>query len=286
MRYSVGILYSASMFLQKIEEKKVLASEFKDALRKFGLIDSATILEICQTCNWIKISEDGYCGLTDRGRVIIESDEPELVLRKQLKDIIEILQPSWVYKMKSGRTEVKNFLKDEVNQIFKEAGLYKPWNDELIEWWDQLSLSSFSAKSYERLKIGRDAESKTVAYEQIRTKIEPEWISLESNNAGYDIVSRISDTNDDQLLIEVKGTKQLLKEAYFYLTRYEWDTGKSKKNYMFYLWVLREPLLLLPVQYSDVSMHVPLDQEKGRWQNVMIPYRFFQSCKQYIKNVI
>lgn len=282
MNCSVGILYSARMFLENIRNKPILAGEFRDAFRTYGLSDTRVVLDICQLCNWIRIVEDGYCWITDRGVLIVDERLPELCLRRQLKDIIEVDQPSWIHKMRSGRSELREFLPDGIRQVFHEAGLFNPWNDDLISWWDDLSMTAFSAKSIENLKVGREAEGRTIWYERNRTKADPTWLSLESNHVGYDVLSRISDTDSGKLLIEVKGTKQKLKEASFYLTRHEWEIAKQEMNYVVYLWVLRDPMMLLPVAFVDICRHVPVDQGDGNWINVRIPFKSFQGNKIHV----
>ena len=284
MNYSVGILYSTSEFLNEIADKPIMAKEFKETIVKYGVVHTDAILDISQKCNWIEIDKHGYCHLSGKGRVIVDENNPKIKLRIQLRDIIHHDQPTWIHKMKSGRKEIKDYLSQDIGQVFNEAGLFDKWNEKLIEWWDKLALSAHAADSSYKYIIGRTAEANTVTYEAKRTKQNPEWLSLESNNIGYDILSKISDKNDEKLRIEVKGTKQSLREASFYLTRFEWEIGKATKQYVFYLWVLKKPIFLIPVPFSEVEKHVPIDQLSGKWKTVKIPYKPFRRSKIAIKD--
>lgn len=282
MNYSVGVLYSCQVFLEKIRERSVSAIEFSATFRRLALTDTASILDLCQRCDWISVSEDGYCEITTRGQDVLQQENDELSLRRQIRDIIDSFKPSWAQQLRYGRTEVKAFLPAEIKQIFDEAGLFRQWDEDLVSWWDELSIAAYSARSIENLRVGREAESRTIAYEKERTKSEPRWISIESNRAGYDVLSSISALDAEQLVIEVKGTKQKLKEAFFYLSRHEWETGQQSRNYLFHLWVLRDPLILIPVPFSDVDKYTPLDRLDGSWREVKIPFRSFQSMKKHI----
>jgi len=283
MNYSVGILYSTGEFLQDINHKPISMIEFKSAFEKYGVANTESILEISQKCNWIEIDDVGMCHLSVKGLIIVNESNIQIKLRAQLKDVIEYYQPAWIHRMKNGRTEIKDYLPTDVRQIFKEAGLFEPWDDELIRWWDILTHTAYSIDSAQKLKIGRTAESNTIKFEQERTHEKPSWVSLESNNLGYDVLSRVSNQNKDAKRIEVKGTKLSLKEAHFYLTRHEWEIGNVTSEYYLYLWVLRKPLYVIPVPFNDVAKHAPKDQLRGKWTHVKIPFKPFRKLKVAIK---
>ena len=133
--------------------------------------------------------------------------------------------------------------------------------------------------------IGRKAEKFTVEYESSRTGIASMWQSLESNFSGYDMLSRVSNADETPLKIEVKGSTLGIKQAYFTITRNEWNTAKTSIHYCLHLWSLSaNPTNLIVVNRDEIQSHLPENNGEGNWETVRIPFNSFsKSPKVTIK---
>ena len=245
--------------------------EFCASFKTFAVASASDVLELAQRCNWVALSVDGKMVVTNRGKVIIGAQSQEASLRVQMKHAIEVFQPAWAQRMRNGREEVRNYLPSEVRQCFDEAELMNEWNEEMIEWWDNLAQAARAKKNDELLLIGRKAERLSWERELTRTKSKPRWQSLESNFSGFDILSKVDETNASPLRIEVKGSTLRRKEAHFYVTRNEWKVAVTNGSYRFHLWLLaHNPPMLIEKDHTEILPHIPMDQGGGQWQNVQI----------------
>lgn len=274
MSFSVGILYSAQEFATFIRDTPVTPDQFKHLFKKFSLARPEDILSVATRCNWVDVQLDGICRITPKGKRLLEGSA-EKILRTQLHDVIDAEQPSWSGKIPHGRQEAMRFLPDEVTQCFREAGLLKTWNDEIIDWWDQLAMASRNRKVSNNLVTGRTAERLSIKFEVERIGLRPHWQSLESNFSGYDLLSRVEMANDTHRMIEVKGSTLKKKEAFCFITRNEWETAKTAPDYHFHLWCIREQPLLIDVSREMMSAHIPADIGEGAWETVKIFFRSF-----------
>lgn len=276
MSFSVGVLYSAQEFTAYVAENEIDIEEFKGAFKKFSLAKPEDILYVTTKCNWIDFHPDGICRITKQGKELLGQETPEQVLRLQICDLIHADEPPWAAKIPHGRQEAQKALPDEVTQCFKEAGLLKSWDDDVIQWWDRLAIATRSHKSSELLITGRAAERLTVEYETSRTGVQPRWQSIESNFSGYDVLSRVSKTDDTHRKIEVKGTTLSRKEAYFTVSYNEWRTAEKSEDYRFHLWCLKgiKPELF-DVSTEDVEKHIPENRGDGKWETARIFFKCF-----------
>lgn len=81
--------------------------------------------------------------------------------------------------------------------------------------------------------------------------MEPKWIAIESSSDGYDVLSRMSASDNRRMTIEVKASEQDTEFASFHLTRNEWETAIGSVAHRFHLWALaraREELAVLTVE--------------------------------------
>jgi hypothetical protein len=273
--HSVGLLYSAQEFLNFVADNRVIGETFESLRSRFGLAKPKDIYSISMRCNWFQLDDDGACILTYRGREIHEKESEEIKLRLQLQDLIDVFQPSWAIKLRDGRKELQEALPVEITQVFKEAGLFENWSEELIDWWDDLALLVRMKKGSELLKTGRKAEKLSFIYEENRTGRTPHWRSLESNYSGYDILSVHGPSNHGKVKIEVKGSELNLNNSFFYVTNNEWQTAERSEIYRFHLWLFKGVTRLIDLDSSDVAPHVPQDSGEGKWQNVRIPFKAF-----------
>lgn len=275
MTFSVGALYSSQEFLRLIQAGPIKQEEFRESFDRFALSSPDLVLQVCQTCNWVQLANDGTIVVTARGVVILGEAVPEKRLRHQLRDLIETAQPVWAEKMRHGRAETAKFLPGDAYQCLKEAGLLGDWTDEIRDWWDRLASAARARKSEDLLRTGRRAEKLSWEYEFKRTGVLPKWQCLESNFSGFDILSRVSSSDGTPLSIEVKGTTLNRRDATFVLTRNEWETAMSSPNYRFHLWLLKGGEVLIDLGVSDLASHVPTNNGSGAWEQTKIPYRAF-----------
>ncbi|OAM52690.1 hypothetical protein A7981_04355 [Methylovorus sp. MM2] len=277
MSFSVGALYSSVKFLQHLQAKPVSHEEFKASFQMFGVASADIVLQVSQDCGWIALDGDGLVFVTDKGLNILSQGNPIDQLRTQIIDMISFYEPLWARKIPSGRAEARSALPADASQCFKEAGLLDSWTDELIEWWDTLGHAAKAKKSTALLKIGRDAERRSVEHETQRTGEPAKWQSLESNFSGFDVLSQVEPGNKEPLKIEVKGSTMGIKEAYFTLTRNEWNVAETSKNYCLHLWSLNaNPVNLIVVDKEKLIDHLPNNLGHGKWETVRIPFNAFK----------
>jgi hypothetical protein len=275
MSFSVGILYSAQEFALYVSKNPTPVEEFESTFRRFGLATPEDILEVSLKCNWIDFQPDGICRVTTRGQNILLEDA-EKALRVQICDLIYIEEPSWAIKIPNGRKEAEKFFPVDVQQCFKEAGLLSGWDEDIIEWWDKLSIATRSRKSESSLVVGRTAEKLTMEHETKRIGKTPHWQSIESNFSGYDVLSKSEKGSDIQRMIEVKGSALPRKEAFCFVTRNEWDTAQVAPDYRFHLWCLKgDNPFLIDVGVEEMKLHIPTNSGNGKWETTKVPFKSF-----------
>lgn len=186
-------------------------------------------------------------------------------------------QPAWLKSMKSGRKRFAAELSSDDYVIFEAAGLMEDVpSAELVEWWDDISGRAHLATGLENMKQGREAERLSLESERKRLKDEgisrePEWLGLDDNYAGYDILTY--DQGETGLVnrqIEVKST--IASPPRFFISRNEWQKAeKSGEAYCFHVWNMqRQPPELHIFSVLDVAPHIPTDNGKGRWSNTEV----------------
>ena len=97
----------------------------------------------------------------------------------------------------------------------------------------------------------------------------PQWISLDDNAAGYDVLSYEKGSVEPVAkLIEVKSTGRQPREIF--LTRNEWETALERSpHYRFHIWTFPEKHLT-ELSPADLNRHVPENRGNGVWQVVRI----------------
>jgi hypothetical protein len=278
MSFSVGILYSAQEFTAYVLDNTLAVKDFKNTFKRFSLARPEDILDVATRCNWIDVHPDGICRVTQKGKDILK-ESPEASLRMQICDLVFVEQPAWAAKIPNGREEASKFFPPEVSQCFKEAGLLKVWDDDVVEWWDQLAIATRSTKSALGLITGRKAEKLTIKHETKRTGVEPHWQSLESNFSGYDVLSQVDKIDETPRKIEVKGSTLSIKEAFFTVSRNEWETAETAKSYGFHLWCLKGDPVFIEVTFEEMKKHIPTNNGQGKWETARIPFKIFHRTR-------
>ncbi len=268
--FSVGVLYSAQLFLEFVNTTPIKASDFPKIFNKFHVASPKYVLHTCLNCRWLTTNLDDYLILTSRGQEIIKSDTEIIRLRIQIKHLIDTLRPAWGSLLLYGRAESQKFFPSEVKQCFKEANLLDIYDDDVINWWDELAAIARGKQYDDKVEIGRIGEKLSFDYEKQRTGKEPFWQAIESNFSGYDILSILENGSNSPLMIEVKTCCSKSSEINFHISQNEWQVAEYSQAYVFHLWVLSTNPNLYIVQTNQMAKHIPVNKGKGIWELVQI----------------
>jgi hypothetical protein len=270
--FSVSLLYAARDFLQLVPEAGLTVEDFKKYFQTFKYSNPSNILDISFKCGWSKLTPFGQIELDTRGIEISKCEyQPALLL--QLEDLILNLNPVWGGLLLKGRTEAQNYLPPDVLQCFKESGLFGKLTDEIVEYWDKLAIAYRNYSQRRMTEIGRTGERLSFDHELQRTGIEPLWQAVESNLAGFDLLSIVDSSNNAKLMIEVKASTAPLSYAKLHISKNEWETAILSENYIFHLWLIGDSPSLYKISVVDISTHIPNNNKAGQWESVEIPFR-------------
>jgi hypothetical protein len=195
-----------------------------------------------------------------------------------IKAVLLKHQPIWSKAMRSGRRRFVETLDPNDQDVFAAAGLMEdPTPHHVVSWWDSVSGHARLLADQEKMEQGRIAELLTLERERARLAAigidkEPLWPGFDDNYAGYDVLSyEPGEMELQNRLIEVKSTS--VSPIRFVLTRNEWDKArKTGDAYIFHIWDMKpEPPVLHVRTVAQVSPHIPTDNGKGRWNNVVVP---------------
>lgn len=270
--FSVGLLYSSRDFLKLNAVSGMTPEIFEIYFKSYKYSTADKILRVSFKCGWAKVNHNGHIELTERGQEISNFDYQSALLL-QLEDLILNFNPTWASVLVKGRTEAKNFLPPDALQCFKECGLFGQLTDDLIYFWDKLSLAYRNYSQKRMTEIGRAGEKLSFDREQERTGKIPLWQAIESNLAGFDLLSIIDKDNLQKLKIEVKATTSNMEYAKFHITKNEWNTALASINYIFHLWDINSTPKLYVVTIKRISEHIPSDKGDGDWESVEIPFQ-------------
>jgi hypothetical protein len=276
---SVGILYSCQEFLRYVQEERLAAHDLTKYFDDFYVAKSQHVLNLCQLCRWIIVAQDGFIEITLTG-ITISAKNPQYALRDQIQDYILSTRPPWSGLLPSGREEAIKFFSDDVYQCFDEAELLTSCDNDTVLWWDTLSYAARGRKEDTLARIGRKGEKFSLDYEAERTKINPMWMAIESNLAGFDLQSIVSKTDSSALFIEVKASEKSLEYAQIFITENEWRVARTIQNYVFHIWVdINKDAQLFVVETECVKRHVPQKKGQGIWQSLKVPVKALaQEC--------
>ncbi len=244
--------------------------------------DRLWLERFCELCNLTRLTHGAKEELTEKGRAIakryIDEDNVLEAYRGILREYIFELCPPWAFKMPAGREESFAAMNDDERFCFKEAGLSrKDISDDVVIWWDDVASKFRPVDEKELMRIGRCGERLTIQYESGRTGRKPYWAAVDSNYAGYDILSCESANDPSNRLIEVKSTSKLLSCADFYITCNEWETAlASMERYYFYLWVIGSAKMLAIITAGEMAGHIARNVGSGHWLSIAVPFRAFE----------
>lgn len=247
----------------------------------YGL-NRKSALELMSQCQWVSI-HDREVSVTEVGKKIhalfdgIEISQP--LWMTILEQYILVCRPAWAARIPMGRQETYIIMSDQEKGCFSEADILYSYDDEVVDWWDRIAGKIRYSNNLNLEIIGRKGEKLTLKYEKFKKGIQPRWYSLESNLAGYDIISQKTAIDNEEIFIEVKSSTKSLDNACFYISRNEWNMANSKHNqgrYFFYLWIINEnENKLAIVDRDEMFSCIPVDSGSGLWQQVEIPFKVY-----------
>lgn len=275
---SPGIAHGCFELLNIASRHTLELASVASSFPRMGSVASSLVLEAAQALNWIMSNDAGIAIHTPTGARLYAIQSYQGRLRQALLDYIETLRPSWSELATFGRRKVISFAPPAIQQMISEAGLEDGVNDDVVSFWDAMASRARGMGDDNLTAIGRDGERLTIAHEKKRTGREPKWVSLDSNEKGYDVLSVI-DTNDNRpCSIEVKASTQGTWGR-FHLTRNEWDRALEAENHLFHLWDIapNKPRLLAVISPEKMGRHIPLNSGGGQWETVAVCFSAFKA---------
>ena len=194
-----------------------------------------------------------------------------------IRAVLRQRQPAWTKSMKSGRKRFAAELSLDERSVFDAAGLMAdPPSRELVGWWDDISGYARFGGSLESMEQAREAELLTLEKERTRLRAsgigrEPEWLGLDDNYAGYDVLTyEVGDKGLTNRMIEVKST--IASPPRFMVSREEWRTAERVgEAYSFHIWDMQKtPPQLYVKSVEEVAPHIPQNKGNGYWCRVEV----------------
>jgi hypothetical protein len=270
---SVGVLYSCQDFLELCVEQPFTLDAVRESFTgRFSVASFDAVLGCLRECGWITFDECGRFLVTSAGAQITCAGSRQAALQFQVRDYIDSTKPTWSGLISQGREEAMSYFPTDVSQVFKEAGLAGNYDDEVVAWWDSAALIARGRLSDLLTQIGRTGERLSREFEFNRTGQLPKWVAVDSNLAGYDLLSVVSREDDRPLRIEVKATSQTDKSASFFLSRGEWDCASSHGDHVFHFWRLKPQPRVTVVGKASMASHIPRDFGSGAWKQVKVSF--------------
>lgn len=262
------------MFAMSAFEAAVLISTYR---AQNPTLSNERLIELLRAIRSDFFANDYEAGLLLESWVgVLEVDAPrEAAFRKMIDTLIAQLSPVWIRLARGGRDKVLQGLSDRGRQCFKSAGLLEsPPPEDVRLWWDSLAGRARGQRDAELLEQGREAERLSIEREKERLaslgiSLEPKWVAIEDNGAGYDILSYDPGVSEPgNRLIEVKSSTA--HPPVIYLTRHEWRAAIiARDKYFFHVWSF--PAKVLETRtVEQLARHVPTDNGEGEWERVVI----------------
>lgn len=203
-------------------------------------------------------------------------ESPASFFRATLSAWIEHTRPWWLRLFPFGRKRVLTALNADEVQCFRAALLLQdPPEVDVCHWWDRFADIRRAAENAHLTEKGREAERWSMQHERERLEalgidLQPRWVAIENNGAGFDIQSYDSgEVEPIARLIEVKSSVQT--PLRMVITRNEWDTAiRFGPRYFFHVWSVPERELKV-LSSADVERHIPSDNGVGRWSEAVVP---------------
>lgn len=275
---SPGIAQGCFELLETAARYNLSMASITTSFPKLGSVESKVVLATAQSMNWICADDQGAALITPTGARLLGIEAYRMRLRQSLLDYVEVVGPPWVEQATYGRRKVISFAPPQIQQMLAEAGLADGTDDDVVEFWDAMAARARGQRDDSLTSIGRVGERLTLAYEENRTGKRPKWVSIDSNEKGYDVLSIIGHGNSAPHSIEVKASSVGMNGS-IHLTRNEWDRACEAESHAFHLWNisdLEQPSLAI-VSPTEMASHIPTNSGAGSWGSVEIPLRAFES---------
>ena len=274
--YSVGPLYAVQQFLALLQGHSGPVA-FRDlkALRSYGGLSFDRIRAALQHYNWIEIDIEGLVRTSDCGIRIVDVSKTsmEIALAEQISQMVRVDSPDWLGLARSGLQALSLYAPPSVKQCLREAGFFSADVSPLASQWLTMSQLAWRQADESRAKVGMEAERLSLKFEHSRTGVPATWLSPRTSEAGFDILSVVDAPLSDPLRVEVKGSRQSIESASFFVTAREWTTASGDLPYVFHLWDLSRPERPFIVSPADIEPHVARNRGNGNWTTVEIPFR-------------
>jgi hypothetical protein len=273
MMFHVGVLYRIGGLLRFLHEHPISERQFYEDFSDWDGVCGQHVLKVAFDAGWVDKNPDDTLFVTPGGEELSNIGDPANRLRSEVMRLIDLLKPSWIRLAVRGRKAVETYAPPEAAQCLRESGLLTSVENSIIEWWDSLAIPDRAKNNLKLLGIGRRGEKLSTQYETMRTGHCPDWIAIDNSDAGYDILSRVSQENDSALMVEVKASEMAWEYADFYLSRNEWLVLSEAPHATLHLWSLKsEPPLMVPISMAQLRNHIPCDAGSGVWLQVRIPF--------------
>lgn len=282
---SDSLISEALIVMQAMKQNGCFNVLQVESIKTYYGINKKAALSLATQCKWIALCNNSTYEITSYGEKLLQHFNGIQVTQAMYRDILRnyilVCKPIWARKIPFGRNVAFQIMSDEEQICFRKAGLMtNPVSLEEVNWWDGLAKLIRQEIEHQNDDTGRKGEELTIRFEKERTKADPVWESVNSNFAGYDILSQVSDSDTHQVLIEVKASTQNINDASFYISHNEWgfaSAGYNQKRYYFYLWCLCKAPELAIVSYAEMMKHIPQDNGLGEWSDVNVPFSAFKN---------
>ncbi|MDM0007462.1 DUF3883 domain-containing protein [Variovorax sp. J22G73] len=183
--------------------------------------------------------------------------------------------PTWLAALPRGRQALRDALTVDAGECFRRSGAFDtPPSLEIVGFLDRLASTARAHASLPLVESGRLAERMSFELEvarcaEMQGAPAVEWIALDDNSAGYDILSsRMVDGRPYRKLIEVKSCRG--KPLRMIVTRNEWNTAcQQPDGFVFHFWDMIASQLH-ELSWGDLEPHMPRDQGTGRWDSATL----------------
>ena len=282
---SDSLISETLILMQSMKQNNCFSDAQIESIKTYYGINKKTALCFALQCKWVEMVNSTEYAMTPYGERLLRSFNNMQICEDMYRDIlfnyICVCKPIWAKRIPYGRFEAYRIMSDDEQLCFKKAGLMRdPVTRTEVDWWDSLAELERVEVAQKKNDIGRSGEELTIDYEKKRTSATPTWESINSNLAGFDIISQVSDTDTSQILIEVKSSPKQIQDASFFVTRNEWEFASNEYNknrYFFYLWLLNGTSARLAIiSVSEIEKHIPLENGQGEWSETIIPFSAFE----------
>lgn len=185
---------------------------------------------------------------------------------------------TWLAALPRGRRALRDALTADAAECFRRAGAFDDHpSAEAVAFLDRLANIARAHADLPLVESGRQAERMSFELEVARCSEMPgapavEWVALDDNAAGYDILSsRLVDGRPSPKLVEVKSCRG--RPLRLIMTRNEWDTAcRHQEAYTLHFWDVQAGRLH-ELSWSDLRAHMPIDQGDGRWDSATLNFK-------------